>query len=222
MATLAEFALPRDAFPLGVVFEEFPDATVELERVVPTADTVRQYFWVEGVPSEAITTFLESGTDTVSATRVDQFGDRTLFRYQTDQDGDHGVLRALVDSDTTLLSAVGTREGWRLHVRGDVQRAVAAFDEECRAAGFQPTLRDLSASTDPSQSQHAAVTAAQREALLLAYEKGYYAEPRETDLSELAAEVGISRQAFARRLTRGYRTLIESHLSLETDNEYVT
>lgn len=212
MATLAEFALPCDAFPLGVVFEEFPDATVELERVVPTADTVRQYFWVEGVPSEAITTFLESGTDTVSATRVDRFEDRTLFRYQHSRDKERGVLRALVESDTTLLSATGTRTGWHVRVRGDVQRAVANFDEGCRAAGITPTLRDLSASADPPGSRHPAVTDAQREALLLAYANGYYAEPRETDLAELAAEVGISRQAFARRLTRGYRTLIESHL----------
>ncbi|MFC6756069.1 hypothetical protein ACFQER_04340 [Halomicroarcula sp. GCM10025894] len=57
MATLADFALPPDAFPLGVVFDEFPEAAVELERIVPTKDMLQQYFWVENVPSEAVTEF---------------------------------------------------------------------------------------------------------------------------------------------------------------------
>ncbi|MDS0281178.1 helix-turn-helix domain-containing protein [Haloarcula onubensis] len=221
MATLAEFTLPLDAFPLGVVCEEFPDATVELERVVPTADAMRQYVWVEHVPAESIATFLESQTDTAGVKLVDQVDDRTLFRYHSDSDG-CGVLEALVDSDTTLLSATGTRAGWRVHVRGDVQQAVADFDERCRRAGVQPTLRDLHATVGTQPSQRTAVTDAQREALLLAYANGYYADPRETNLSELAAEVGISRQAFARRLSRGYRTLVESHLALPTADEGVS
>lgn len=212
MSTLAEFALPLDAFPLGTVCEEFPEATVELERVVPMATTVRQYFWVENVPGSAIATFLRSRSDIPDATCIDQLGHRALFRHRTHRDDDIGVLRALVESDTTLLSATGTRAGWRVRVRGDVQRAVADFDEECRVAGVRPTLQDLSTSADHGQSRHPAVTAPQREALLLAYSHGYYAEPRETNLSELAAHVGISRQAFARRLNRGYRTLIEAHL----------
>jgi len=211
MSTLAEFALPLDAFPLGVVCEEFPEATVELERVVPTGNAVRQYFWVEGVPSDSVTAFLESATGVRGATCVDRTDDRTLFRHQTPRD-DARALLALVESDTTLLKATGTRAGWLVHVRGDVQRAVADFDEACRAAGVRPTLRDLSASADHGQSRRPAVTDAQREALLLAYSNGYYAEPRETNLSELAAHIGISRQAFARRLNRGYRTLIEAHL----------
>jgi len=221
MATLAEFALPRDAFPFGVVFEEFPEATVELERVVPTPDAVRQYFWVENVPSDAIVEFLESQTDVAEVVPVVRLDDRTLFRYRNDR-RDSAVLQALFDSGATLLSAMGTRSGWQVHVRGDTQHAVATFDEECRGAGVQPTLRDLSPSPDPPQNEQLTVTDAQREALLLAYEKGYYAEPRETDLAELAAEVGISRQAFARRLTRGYRTLIELHLSVEAGDEHVS
>lgn len=217
MAALAEFALPPDAFPLGIVFEEFPEAVVELERVVPTTDAVRQYCWVEGVPSDAITTFLESRSDIRGVKHVEQIDDRTLFRYRSDRQN-ASVPQALFVSDTTLLSATGTRDGWTVHVRGDTQQAVADFEAECRGAGVRPVLRDLSGSTDARGNHHQAVTDAQREALVLAYANGYYAEPRETDLEELAAEVGISRQAFARRLTRGYRTLIESCLPGAVEN----
>jgi len=214
MAAFAEFALPPDAFPLGIVFEAFPEAAVELERVVPTTDAVRQYCWVDGVPSDAITTFLESQGDIRGVKHVDRLDGRTLFRYRSDRDSSP-VPRALFESDTTLLSATGTRDGWTVQVRGDTQRVIADFEERCRGAGVGPNLRDLSAAAGANGNRQPAVTDAQREALTLAYAEGYYAEPRETDLAELAAEVGISRQAFARRLTRGYRTLIESCLPAE-------
>ncbi|WP_276251445.1 helix-turn-helix domain-containing protein [Haloarcula rara] len=222
MATLADFALPPDAFPLGVVFDEFPEAAVELERIVPTKDMLQQYFWVENVPSEAVTEFFRSHTDITDVVPVDRLEDRTLFRYQSTTEDRRGVLAALVESDVTLLSATGTRVGWRLNVRGDQQRTIGDFDEACRAAAIQPTLRDIHASVGPPADRHPSVTAPQREALVLAYKNGYYAEPRETNLAELAAEVGISRQAFARRLNRGYRTLIESHLRLTGGHERVS
>jgi predicted DNA binding protein len=57
---------------------------------------------------------------------------------------------------------------------------------------------------------------------LLALERGYYDEPREATLDDLAGEVGISRQAYARRLRRGYRTLIQAHLQFAGDGEDVT
>jgi hypothetical protein len=221
MATLAEFALPPAAFPLGVVFEEFPEATIELERVVPVQEEVRPYCWVENVASRAITAFLERGTDIEQPAVIDTVENRTLFRYRSPRDRE-GLLAVLVDTDVTLLSATGNRDGWRIHVRADEQQTIATFDERCREVGLKPTLRDIHRVTAPAETFHPAVTDPQREALLLAYEHGYYAEPRETTLAELADRVGISRQAFANRLRRGYRTLISSHLRHEGGHERVT
>lgn len=211
MATLAEFSLPPDAVPLGVVFQTFPNVTVELERVVPSGRAGRSYFWVENAPDGSLVESLCGHPAIEEPTLVDQFEGWSLFRYRR-PDGRDDVLQALVDSDVTLLSAVGTQDGWTIHVRGDEQRSLSTFDERCRAAGVQLTLRDFHGSPAAERSGSSAVTDAQREALSLAYERGYYAEPRETSLGDLAAEVGISRQAFASRLTRGYRGLIRSQL----------
>ncbi|MDS0257955.1 helix-turn-helix domain-containing protein [Haloarcula sp. S1CR25-12] len=221
MATLAEFALPPETFPVGVVFEEFPEATIELGRVVPVREELRPYCWVMNVAGDAVQRFLELETAIEQPKIVDTVGDHTLFRYQSPRTRD-GLLAALADTDVTLLSATGTREGWLIHVQSDRQRAIAAFDDQCRQAGIRLTLRDIHKVTAPSERSHPAVTDAQREALLLAYEHGYYSEPRETTLDELADRVGISRQAFASRLRRGYRTLIESHLKYGSGLERVT
>jgi len=221
MATLAEFALPPKTFPVGVVFEEFPEATIELGRVVPVREELRPYCWVMNVVGDAVQRFLELETTIEQPKIVDTVGDHTLFRYRSPRTKD-GLLAALTDTDVTLLSATGTREGWLIHVQSDKQRAISAFDDRCRHAGIRLTLRDIQRVTAPSEQSHPAVTDAQREALLLAYEHGYYSEPRETTLDELADRVGISRQAFASRLRRGYRTLIESHLRYGGGLERVT
>lgn len=211
MATFADFCLPPTAFPLGVVFEAFPDATVELERVVPTKSTVRPYFWVTDADDAGVLEFLADQPTIAHPKLVDRLDGRALFRYHSPM-AEAEVLSALVESDVTLLSAVGTQSGWEMELRGDEQSALAAFDERCRSLGIEPTLRDIQSTAARRPDRTEPVTDAQREALLLAYDRGYYAEPRETTLEELAASVGISRQAFARRLTRGYRTLVESQL----------
>ena len=50
MATVAEFAVPPEAFPFTSVFDALPDATVELERLVPTERALYPYFWVSDGP----------------------------------------------------------------------------------------------------------------------------------------------------------------------------
>lgn len=55
-----------------------------------------------------------------------------------------------------------------------------------------------------------AVTAKQRQALELAHERGYYDRPRETDLSELAAELGISKSAVSQRLRAAEATIVDA------------
>lgn len=43
MATVVEFAVTADEFPLGRLFTAVPDAVVELERIVPADGTAFPY-----------------------------------------------------------------------------------------------------------------------------------------------------------------------------------
>ncbi|WP_318567203.1 helix-turn-helix domain-containing protein [Salinigranum marinum] len=58
----------------------------------------------------------------------------------------------------------------------------------------------------------AGLTDSQREALLLAVESGYFEEPRDATLSEVAAELDISQPAASGLLRRGIKRLIVSSL----------
>jgi len=59
------------------------------------------------------------------------------------------------------------------------------------------------------------LTEEQRDTLALAYEKGYFTEPRETDLEALADELGLSPSAVAGRLKRGMKLLVEETLIVD-------
>jgi hypothetical protein len=54
MATEATFTVPSDEFPLGTVYDQLPDVTVELERIIPARDVVIPYFWVRGTEVEDV------------------------------------------------------------------------------------------------------------------------------------------------------------------------
>ncbi len=57
-ATVAEFTAPAAELPLGSVFETLPDATVELERLVPQENRAIPYFWLRnGGPADVEATF---------------------------------------------------------------------------------------------------------------------------------------------------------------------
>ncbi|MEA5389123.1 helix-turn-helix domain-containing protein [Haloarculaceae archaeon H-GB11] len=57
------------------------------------------------------------------------------------------------------------------------------------------------------------MTETQREALVLAYERGYFDSPRKVSLEEVAEELGITQQSLSSRLRRGHRRLIGATLA---------
>jgi predicted DNA binding protein len=63
----------------------------------------------------------------------------------------------------------------------------------------------------------AGLTDSQREALLLAFETGYFEEPRNATLGEVAAELDISQPAASGLLRRGIKRLIVSSLLDDSD-----
>ena len=61
-------------------------------------------------------------------------------------------------------------------------------------------------------SRDAGLTDSQREALLVAFERGYFEEPRNATLGDVAAELDISQPAASGLLRRGIKRLITSSL----------
>lgn len=211
MTSIAEFTLPAAEFPLGRVFEDRPGVTLELDRVVPSGDTVMPYFWVQD-PDRDLDGVLAVFTDLPelrSAVLMEDLGEKGLFRAEWEPDY-LGIMRAIAATGVTVLAASGSKDGWVFELRATTGDQLSAFQRYCEDHGIDVTLTRLSRLTEMTTGTEYGLTPGQHEALALAYHEGYYAEPRETDQETLAAQLGVTRQALSARLRRGYRNLIEN------------
>lgn len=212
MATEATFTVPPGEFPLGTVFERLPGATVKLERVVPGQEVVIPYFWVRGVETNDIEEAFEAHPGVQTLRLVDSVEDEYLFRVEWAPMYE-GILSALAEAEIPLIDAVGTAENWTFEVRGDTRSDLATFHQRCRERDIPIRLTEVHALLPVETAADAAITEAQEEALVLAYDRGYFDSPREVTLDELADELGISQQAVASRIRRGLRGVLGAALS---------
>lgn len=214
MASIAEFTLEANAFPLGATFEVAPAATLELDRVVPVGDTVMPFFWTH-VPDEeldAVRERLASLTELRSVSILERFADRGLFEAEWDPEY-LGIMQAIATAKVTVVSASGSTDGWVFEMRAADADRLRAFRDNCEAQGVPVSLQRVRRLASASASGgEFGVTAPQREALVLAYERGYYDSPAGTSLSELGAEIGITGQSVGSRLRRGTATLLSNTL----------
>lgn len=212
MATEATFTVESGEFPLGTIFERLPAATVELERIVPGDGVVIPYFWVRGVRVHDVQAAFSDHPGVRTIRSIDSVEDQYLLRVEWDPNYE-GVLSTLAETQVPLISAEGTVEQWTFEVRGDDRSDVSDFQRLCRERGIPIDLTALHALTPIETATEAALTDAQEELLVLAYERGYFDSPRGVTMAELGDELGISQQAVASRLRRGLRRILGSTMT---------
>lgn len=209
MATEATFTVPSDQFPLGTVFEQLPDVTVTLERIIPAQDVVVPYFWVRGTVVDDIEDAFSNHSGVNDIRLVDSVADEYLLRVEWTLEYP-GILSTLTETEIPLIKAVGTNQQWTFDVRGDERSDIAAFQHRCRELDIPITVTALHALTPLETETEAALTEPQQEALVVAYQRGYFESPREVTMEEIGEELGISQQAVASRLRRGIKHILGS------------
>ncbi|NEU56045.1 helix-turn-helix domain-containing protein [Halorussus sp. MSC15.2] len=212
MATEATFTVPSDQFPLGTIFEQLPEVTVELERIIPAQDVVIPYFWVRGTEVDDIEDAFLDHPGVENIRLVDSVADQYLLRVEWSLEYDD-VLTTLTETKIALIEAVGTNRQWTFDIRGDDRRDIALFQERCRELDIPITVTKLHALTPLESETEASLTDTQQEALVLAYERGYFDTPREVTMADLGDELDISQQAVASRLRRGISSILGTTLS---------
>jgi len=184
-----EFTIPAAAFPLGSVFENLPEVTIELERLIPHETLTIPYFWVRGTETREIEAAFEPHAGVTDIQLVDSVDDEYLMRAEWVREYD-GLMSALSETDLTVLSGVGTDAGWRFEVRADTQKALSSFRTYHLEHDIPVDIATIHALL-PIQGESYALTETQREALVLAYEGGYFDTPRESSLEEIASQLDL-------------------------------
>jgi len=208
MVVYAEFEIPAEEFSIGRAFGEFPGVRVELDRIVPSTDAVVPFLWVQGAgPDEVMPATLDHGAvDHIEHLGTEE-GSWSLYRVVWNRSVRDTIVE-ISDADIALLSGEATADKWWFEFRAASREPIAALRDHLDSIDVSSTLLRLTeAAPGPRDGQ---LTRSQFEALRLAFDRGYFDEPRGATLEVMADELDISRQAFAGRLRRGLRTLVSN------------
>jgi predicted DNA binding protein len=218
MSVVAHFTVPADQFVLGEVLEVRSGTEVRLESMIPTGDAVVPYFWVPADQADPVHGSLD-GSDLVDeVTVVDELPAEVLFRVSWSDDVD-GLLGLIRDADAALLEAKGLGDDWTFRMRFAERSHLSAFYRACVDRGLTPQLEEVNSPFEQTRRGGFGVSDAQREILLAALEEGYFDVPRGINLTELAAEMGISDTAASQRIRRGVRSLLAGTLASRATGE---
>ncbi|EMA44784.1 helix-turn-helix domain-containing protein [Halococcus saccharolyticus] len=207
MSVIATVAVEADQFELGEVLHTDHDLRVDLTQFVPIDRTLAPYFWVEDDGTDALEADVRNDPRVEELTALDGVVGHTLYRIEWTQ-GIDGLLAALADHEIMVERGVGTNSTWLFRLRGASRDALSKFQNDCIEKGITIEIRRVIDNPDDPDGNRFELTPKQHEAVTVALESGYFDVPREASLTELAEKVGISRQAYSRRLNRGLRGLL--------------
>lgn len=217
MTVLAAIAIDSADFALGEVLSDGgTDTRIELTQFVPIDGDLVPYFWlVHSGDQETYEQHVQADPRVERLTNLDGGVDRTLYRIEWADDGLDGFLDALRDNAVLVEDARGTPDEWVFRLRADTQEELSRFQQDCFEANVHLDVQRVMHNPAPTGPNKYGITDKQAEALELAFEEGYFHVPRETSQTELAEIVGISRQAFSRRLNRALDTLVEGTFMMD-------
>ena len=202
--------------PLSAV----PDMVLELVDIRAAPDGLwRVIFWASGDDFDAYEAALGSSAEIADFAILTDLPQHRLYRVTMAEAVTEDVLHSVaVEHDVTLIDVTMTAEWLHFLARFPTREALAALRSACRARGMGFRLEHLyeeRATAKDGGGRRYGVTEAQREALLLALDAGYFDVPRRTKLETIAGELGISTSALSTRLRRGQRSLLTHTLGME-------
>lgn len=216
MAIEASFVVEHSDFPLSAVFDDVSTVSVELDRVVPTTDSVVPYLWFYTDDPDAIVTEFDDDIGIEQVRVVDTMSGQLFVRIDWNLDHE-SILTAIVHTDVSIVSGIGTPDHWTFEIRANDQQDLTDFQTYCRDHDIPIELTQLHSLSPLVSGREYDLTTGQREVLELAYAHGYFDSPRNASQDDLAEELGISRQAVSARLQRGIHRLVAETLITSDD-----
>jgi predicted DNA binding protein len=205
MSVILEFSIDSGDFRLGQVLSGPSGMQFELERVVPTGRMVMPFVWVSG---DDLTTFEESVRTNPAVKELlalDRLQESGLYRVEWEESPTN-LIEGIGKTDGSILQARGNDE-WQFRVRFSDHDALSGFHEYVIDQDI-PIHVDRTYTMTGGPEGRFDITPDQREALLLALHRGYFATPRETTLEELADGLDITKQALSNRIRRGNESVL--------------
>lgn len=209
MSVILEFTIESEEFTLGQVLSGLPGMHLEIERIVPTGTQVMPFVWVTGENHAAFEETVRKSPDVRELVALDRVGDSELYRIEW-ENAPTELIEGIADA--TVLEARGNKD-WVFRLRFPDHDTLSRFHNYCTDHDITIHIeRTYTFSEETEQRRQFDLSHEQREALVLAARRGYFATPSEVGLDELASDLGISRQALSTRIRRGNEKILRKVL----------
>ena len=198
---------------LKEALEQAPETEIHVEEQYADDETTSYLFWADGGDLSAFEAGLEADSTITDVKTLAETETRLLYRVvSTPEVSDTATHPFWRDFNLLYLEGTATSEGWTFRVGLPDRDAVSRFRSLHRERGRPFQLLRLYRETDSQDGAGSWLTDAQREALVAAYDCGYFDVPQTASQAEVSEHLDISPQALSERLQRGTKNLIESSL----------
>ena len=184
----------------------------------------RSVFMFAGAPLETIESTLAADAGVANAHALPDYQGTHVFAIEfaegtellspmVTSKGGFSLEARRSDPDTGVF---GWRERWLLPNRDGLNEIWQA----ARNRGFAFEALTINEFDPEGSAISGMLTEEQRSTLRVAYEHGYFEEPRETSLEELSALLDLSSTAIGGRIRRGIKTLVEATVIEKPNRRY--
>ncbi|MFW5919876.1 MAG: helix-turn-helix domain-containing protein [Halanaeroarchaeum sp.] len=215
MAIIAELRLHGDVILFGETFERAPNAECTFEGfhyVTGEEDDTHYVFfwWMTGSDDVTFGEALETDPSVKAHRVLTELDDRTLYRIRTRsfQSDRPLVFPEFRKNDISAIESKRDADGLHLKARFPDRNALESFVDAAGDIARRVDTKRLY--TDGGTViDETALTTKQREALMLALDRGYFDTPSTATLADLAAERDVTPQTLSDHVRAGVKKLVE-------------
>ncbi|WP_101296838.1 helix-turn-helix domain-containing protein [Halegenticoccus soli] len=217
MSLTVKIYIEHDQLALLPTLRKSDDATIEVITQANTDPDSNVFpFLIRHDDRRELETHLDEDPTVDSYELVDESGD--TYIYYIEHSDRTKLLSPAVTSVNGLMLRAETRSGgWFVQLQLPDREALNAVWEYAKRHGIHFDITEVYGNIGDVSDISYGLTEEQEEALKVAYRSGYFSEPREMALSDVADEIGVSSTAMSGRLRRGMRNLISAALMEDED-----
>ena len=208
MSTITKIHYSHPDMALAHTIRSLPGGEVRVLPEVATDPEHNMYFIVfEGDLDQPIAEILAEDHTVEEAKLMSDYGDQLVYGIIF-TDETKLIAPKVTEVGGMSLDARSFSDGWIERWQLPSREVLAEIWEYARDNSFTFDVLELHQISDRKHDDGYGLTAEQHEALVTAFERGYFEEPRGISLVELADELDISPAAASGRLRRGLTRLI--------------
>jgi predicted DNA binding protein len=171
-------------------------------------------FWIEAPDFGAVERSLAGDHTIADYTVIVESEDRWTCRMEYTDDVTL-ITPAILESGGLTVQSRSYSNGWMIHLQLRDHDALFELNEYAKSEGIHLDILELHQDEGHDEDDRFGLTEAQRTALVTAFVQGYFDDPRNASLEELASTLDISTTAVSGRLRRASARLIEDVLMEE-------